>query len=156
MTKRILSFLFAFCPLIVHAQITNDSSHQAIEVFCGDFVQVFVNGADADLYDPTRTCNAVMEAPGVWYSIEGTGDILQFIICGFREEMVVFEENQDSLICIEEKVRYYQEPDCNGGGEALWFNSEIGKTYFVYCNSSDTSFPPLLQVRCSENTITNN
>ncbi|VEU37774.1 unnamed protein product [Pseudo-nitzschia multistriata] len=71
-------------------------------------------------------------APGVWFSVEGTGDVLEASTCGssldLDTQISVFGNGCDSLKCI---AGTGQNHPCGENGSVTW-KSELSEIYHVY------------------------
>lgn len=117
----------------------NDDCHNAIEIRCGDNVTGSTTNANND---PNVTDYVFGDAPGVWYKIYGTGESVTISLCNdqtnYDTRLTVFEGNCDRLDFLGTN-----DDGCEVGGKSLaTFNTEIGKTYYVfvsgYYNAIDT------------------
>ena len=115
----------------------NDLCVDAIEVFCDDTVTGdTTNATEND--ELTDFCGTSQGAPGVWYSYNGTGDIVTFSLCGtsFDTKIQVYEGACGSLTCV------------TGNDDSCGFQSEVdilstaGTTYYIYVFGFDPSIGP--------------
>mmetsp|Transcript_24422 Transcript_24422/g.51579 ORF Transcript_24422/g.51579 Transcript_24422/m.51579 type:complete len:1224 (-) Transcript_24422:2484-6155(-) len=71
-------------------------------------------------------------APGLWFSVVGTGDVFEASTCGslldLDTQISVFGNGCDSLECIGGTGQDYP---CDEKGSITW-NTEIGEIYYVY------------------------
>ncbi|MEL6721389.1 MAG: hypothetical protein AAFP82_22000, partial [Bacteroidota bacterium] len=76
-TLAILCLFMAFS--IIHAQITNDDCEDAIEVFCGEEVEVDFGNERSD-HTWITGCGYDSSNESVWYKFEGTGDLISITL----------------------------------------------------------------------------
>ena len=113
--------------------VENDFCEDAIAVSCGDTVLGTTVGAVQDL---TGTCVTSIGAPGVWYSMTGTGEFVTASLCNqanYDTKIHIIEavDCNSSLSCVTGND---DGPGCSGfTSEALFFG-EQGVNYFIYVN----------------------
>ncbi len=151
--KNIFSFfsfliLFSFLtPTRSIGQAINDSCYQAIEVFCGESRLVDFGGYNPNAYDRFDDCNYYSYNESVWFKVTGTGEIINVSLCNYSVEVKVFEGSCDSLICYDNYMDYYGY-NCTNSSSEIGFKSEIGKVYYLYCNTFNSEAQSSLYINC--------
>ena len=138
MLKPILFFIFSlFCfPFFAFNQVvTNTSCDKAIELFCGQATDVSFVHRDSS----------------VWFQIEGTGDIIHASLCNYTPNITIFEGSCDSLIELNGKrgrLEYFYYL-CENSSDEVGFKSEVGKTYYLRCNTLNPHLASRMNITCS-------
>ncbi len=140
-----------------------DECVDATPVFCGDFLaDETTSGANPEIYDDIF-CNTYIYLPDVWYSFQGTGQVVTFGAGSSNENfdisMYIFEGSCSNLNCID-----YSSFDIATPGNLVEKSlfTEIGTTYYILVfgedpandNEGDFLFsvscgPPVLQDFCN-------
>lgn len=129
--RRTAPLLLLFGSLttgIVHGQAPNDACIDAITITCG--TSVTGSTTDATLDPGTITCGTAVSAPGVWYSIVGTGDAITLSTCqdlAYDTKINVYTGSCEDLVCVTGND---DGGDCDVGSTAS-FPSDPGTTYLV-------------------------
>lgn len=128
------------------AQPANDQCLQAITIACGQTVQGSTSTATAD--GNAINCVTNISAPGVWYSIVGTGDAITLSTClnyGFDTKLNVYSGPCQALVCVAGND---DGGDCEQGSTVV-FPSEVGVNYLVLVQGYDNSIGDFdLSVSC--------
>ena len=110
---------------------TNDLCEDAIEVVCGDSVSgntdlATGNGA------PTDFCGTGPGAPGVWYTIIGSEEIVELSLCGsdYDTKLQVWTGDCGAFTCVAGNDDDFGE--CGGLQSFVEFISEPGTEYYIY------------------------
>ncbi len=104
----------------------NDLCVDAIEVAVPSVTSGSTIGASLD--PEAFTCGTSTTAPGVWYSVVGTGALLRADTCGFRTydtKISVYEGDCSNLFCVAGN-----DDDCGLGSGVEW-QSNIGQEYLI-------------------------
>jgi hypothetical protein len=114
--------------------LANDLCANAIPIACGQTVSGTNIGA-TDTGQPEGHCNFVYaDAPGVWYAIVGTGDIITLSTCSpntnFDTQLFVFSGACGNLVCVNANDDVFESP-CSTVG----FVAQEGVTYYILVNS---------------------
>ena len=112
---------------------TNDSCSTAMQISCGNtYTGSTENATNQDT--PEGYCGTVAFGPGVWFQFEGNNQANTFSLCNsnFNTELMVFEGNCDSLICIGGNGN---SNNCPSNQSEFSFESEAGKSYFIFVGS---------------------
>lgn len=109
----------------------NDLCSNAIPVGCNEIIQgTTVSATDIGV---CGFCGTHTEAPGVWYTIIGTGGLISLeVTANFDARLNVFEFGCDTLSCVD--------GNDNQGGinrSVVSFSSMEGREYFIYVNGTD-------------------
>lgn len=107
----------------------NDECANAIAITCGSTTTGTTSGATIDV---VPTCDVTATAPGVWYTIQGDGDVFTLSACGtgFDTKLSVFTGTCGSLVCLEGN---------SGACSEVEFLSVAGTTYRVLVHGNGTS-----------------
>nr|WP_321223158.1 T9SS type A sorting domain-containing protein [uncultured Psychroserpens sp.] len=107
----------------------NDSCEDATPIACGDSVMGSTDYASQESDLPSCDTN-LNTSPGVWYVLEGTGDILDVTADTFGSDydtkLGVFEGSCDALVCVGGN------DDTGSLQSEVSFISEVGVDYYVY------------------------
>lgn len=107
----------------------NATCENALPLTCGGSVEG--NTAES-FYLPRPTCGAAnVTAPGLWYTITGTGETFTLSTCGsadFDTKISVFSGTCGELECV---AGVDDAPDCEGNTTELHFPSEAGVVYLI-------------------------
>lgn len=101
----------------------------ALPLTCGESLE----GNTAESFHlPLPTCGAAnVTAPGLWYSITGTGETITLSTCDsadFDTKISVYTGSCDELTCV---AGVDDAPGCGGNSTELFFPSEAGIPYLV-------------------------
>jgi hypothetical protein len=110
---------------IVVAQPPNDNCSNARALLPNEFATGFTTGATFDNVPP---CEAPLSGPGVWFSIQGTGDMLTAETCAgadFDTRISVYSGDCSNLICVADN-----DNSCGLQSSAAWCSSS-GEPYFI-------------------------
>ena len=109
----------------------NDSCQNAIAIACGDTVTGSTVAAtvDADAI-AAGFCGTTPQAPGVWYSVQGTGFNIVASLCGsnFDTKLNVYTDGCGTLTCVGGN-----DDDC-GTQSIVTFASVLGQEYLILVN----------------------
>ena len=137
-----------FLSIDCNPKAANEDCSTASSMNCGDTVAGNTVGTSID---SSEFCDVTIEAPGIWYSVIGTGEVFSASTCGntsFDTRLAVFEGSCDSLICV---VGNEDDIVCGDGqSTAIWL-SDSSKMYYilVHGNTGEAgSFE--LSLTCSE------
>jgi hypothetical protein len=113
----------------------NDTCGNAIEIGCGESIAGYTSYAD---YDDSEVsdCGVALDAPGVWYSFEGTDQYITFSICGttnYDSQINVYSGTCGSLIC---RGGNDDAGGCGGGSELVIY-CLAGTTYYLLIQGYD-------------------
>ena len=105
----------------------NDICATATTIECGEIMtgntsQATSNGA------PTGFCGTGSGAPGVWYTFEGTDEIITASLCGssYDTKIQIYEGDCSALNCV-----IGNDDSCGLNSEVV-FIADVGTTYYVY------------------------
>jgi hypothetical protein len=120
----------AACETIPSAP-DNDLCEDAISINVGDIVLGSTTDATVDALD---FCGTTINAPGVWYSVAGTGNVMVASTCGdffdYDTKISVFCKNCAEPVCIGGN-----DDNCVGGASGLLstveFESQAGAEYLI-------------------------
>lgn len=109
------------CP----TPITNDACANAIPVVCGSTVTGTTSGATTDVLP--AACGGTTASPGIWYSFVGTGQNVQFSLCGsaFDTRIAVMEGSCGGLVCNASN------DDFCGVQSQVVVPTTLGTTYYI-------------------------
>ena len=119
--------LMAGC-ITAFAQPTNDNCANAIALGCGQTLSGSTAGATND---GVGFCGTSNTAPGVWYTIVGTGSQITLSTCNqasYDTKISVFSGSCGSLSCVGGQD---DATGCSGFTTEFDFNSTAGTTYYV-------------------------
>lgn len=122
--------LFLLCTTTrVAAQIPgNDACSAPIVLTCGQSIEGATTEATAD---PQATnCFTSIQAPGVWYSIVGTGEVIVLSTCAgydYDTKINVYRGSCDALVCVAGND---DGGDC-ATGSTIGFASTLGTDYLI-------------------------
>ena len=114
----------------------NDDINDAIAIACGSTTPGTTIGATFDTDAPD--CDDPHTAPGVWYTVEGTGETFIASMCGgpvYDARMTVYEGNPNALVCVG------ADDDACGFAsvsEVTWI-STFGTTYYILVHGFGSS-----------------
>lgn len=79
----------------------NDSCSDAVSIGCGDSIAGYTSLAG---YDDSEAadCGVALDAPGVWYSFEGSDQYITFSVCGttnYDSQINVYSGSCGNMIC---------------------------------------------------------
>ncbi|MFK7757188.1 MAG: T9SS type A sorting domain-containing protein [Flavobacteriales bacterium] len=106
----------------------NDLCSGALPLECGQTLEGSTDGAT---FDNAGTCVTSNSAPGVWYSISGTGGALTLSTCNaanYDTKISVFEGSCEELLCV---TGVDDATGCAGFTSELEFVSSIGTDYLI-------------------------
>jgi gliding motility-associated-like protein len=116
--------------------VANDLCADALPIACSDsFFATTVGATQADEPDPACNVGNFGDAPGVWYSFAGTGDIVTVSLCGsdFDTQLQVFSGNCFSQVCVAGNDDNFAA--CGAGNNSeLVFESDASTNYLFYIN----------------------
>ncbi|MEM8525354.1 MAG: 3-coathanger stack domain-containing protein [Bacteroidota bacterium] len=145
-TLAILCLMMAFS--ITQAQITNDDCEQAIEVFCGDEVEVDFGEERSD-HTWITGCGYDSSNESVWYKFKGTGKTISIEICGGSNYLNVFDGTCDQMTCTEQFTYGVVYPEsCSDYARQVTFSSQEGEEYYILCSTYQPSFRANLKIQC--------
>ena len=145
MNRVYIIILFLAFALNAQAFMSNDSCHQAFPVYCGTVL--ISDWTNATYNDAPSICFTNDSREGVWYMIEGTGDIINASLCNYSVDIRVLEGNCDALVCTENvHHRFYYK--CTNHSDEVSFLSEIGTTYYLYCVTLNPQLGSRLEIEC--------
>lgn len=126
--------------------VMNDSCHQAIEIFCGDAFSVDFTGHTPDIAE-IDACTYSSRETSAWFKFTGTGDVAHFSLCNYTTELLILDGNCNELECADSTMRFpfYQ---CGNRSDEKSIKSQVGKTYYIYCNTLNPHLPSELSVHC--------
>ena len=130
---KYLTLLFALF-IFSAANAQNDTCLAAIPVSCGmSYTGSTLLATDVD--QPPH-CNDSIEAPGVWYSLMGTDDLIIIDMCGssYDTKINVYEGTCDSLTCVASND---DDDICPNLQSYVDFDAALGTQYFIYINGYD-------------------
>jgi len=115
-----------------YTPIPGDTCGQAIVINSGDTVSASTVGATAN-DAPTGFCNVNIDAPGVWYTISGNGDVITASLCGssYQTKIIIYEGICGSLSCLNGNAG---SAGCADGQSQASFASTTGVEYYIYVN----------------------
>jgi len=145
-TLVILCFTVTYS--VTHAQVLNDSCHQAIEIFCGDEISVDFGGHRTDEVIELEGCYPV-DDENVWYKITGTGNIVYLSLCNYSSRITMAVGSCDSLVCFDDYVDHYRF-ECEDYSDEIAFKSDLGKEYYIICKTINPHLDATLTVTCVE------
>lgn len=118
--------LTASC-IIIPPTTENDLCEDAIAITCGTTIQGDTT-TSTSTGAPTGNCGTGPGAPGNWYSMVGTGDIVTLSLCGssFDTKIQVFTGTCTSLQCVTGN------DDFCGLQSQVSFISQVGTNYIIY------------------------
>jgi len=123
------AFLLLLCTTRVVAQVpANDVCSNAITVTCGQTIEGATTEATADAN--AIDCFTSVQAPGVWYSIAGTGEVITVSTCtGFTYDtkLNVYKGTCGALVCVAGND---DGGDC-ATGSTIGFPSVVGTNYLI-------------------------
>lgn len=138
------SFTQAACPP------DNDLCTLATPIACDDVVSGNTSAA-TDTDEPGGFCGTGGGSPGVWYAFTGTGDIVNFSLCGstYDTKIQVWEGDCTALSCIVGNDDNFGA--CGGLQSEVEFISTLGTQYYVYVFGFGSSVGDYtLTVTCTE------
>ncbi len=112
----------------------NDLPCDAISLECASSVSGSTEFATPD-DEPTAFCGTTPGAPGVWYSIIGTGAETTVSLCGsdFDTKLNIYVGSCDALECITGNDDNFSA--CGAGNNSqLTFDAAVGTEYFIFVN----------------------
>ena len=107
----------------------NDLCGNAIALDCGDVVSGTTTGASTDAVETGSSCGTSITAPGVWYTVDGTGLDITASLCNntnYDSKLSIFEGACGSLTCVGGNDDF-----CGLQSQITW-TSTFGTTYYVY------------------------
>lgn len=116
-----------------YGPVTNDSCGTATTLRCGNVytgsTETATNGDN-----PEGFCGTIAFGPGVWFTLVGSDQSHTLSLCNsdFDTELMVFEGSCDSLVCVGGNA---ESNNCPNGQSEFTFESETGKTYYVFVGS---------------------
>lgn len=120
-----------FFSTTTHAQVpANDLCANAIAISCNSTISGTTTNATSDTDVAGIFCETIINTPGVWYTVEGTGGEFIASTCNqanYDTKISVFTGDCGSLNCIGGRDDY---PGCGLTTEYTWL-SEDGTTYFI-------------------------
>ena len=125
----------------------NDDCANAEAINCGDTVSGTTDDATSESLDFCGT--SLSSAPGVWYSIEGTGGEMTASLCGssYDTKIGVFDGSCGALSCIAGN------DDSCGLQSEVSFDTDEGSTYYIYVTGfSSNSGDFDLAITCEDTT----
>ncbi|MBK7427240.1 MAG: hypothetical protein IPI60_09510 [Saprospiraceae bacterium] len=107
----------------------NDTCANATAITCGSTTNGTTLGATSDT---APTCDVTTTAPGVWYTIQGDGDIFTLTACGnsLDPKLSVYTGTCGALVCLEGNQASCSEVE---------FLSVAGTTYRVFVHGNGAS-----------------
>ena len=134
-SKSAIAILALVLTLPAGAQVpANDDCTNAVVITCGSTVLGSTLEATAD--DNATDCGTSIGAPGVWYTIEGTGQAVTISTCGdvqYDTKLNVYSGSCGGLLCVTGN-------DDGGGcelGSTATFPALVGVTYHVLVQGYD-------------------
>jgi len=125
--------------------LMGDECSDAIEINCGDVV---LGSTTYATFDNVGTCGTTNTAPGVWYKITGTGEMISASLCGsgtnFDTKLSVFEGTCSTLICIDGNDDY-----CGSKSRVDWFGVNGNEYYILIHGYSTNTGDYELEIDCS-------
>lgn len=111
----------------------NETCATAIPVVCGSTVTGSTAGAAPDVLP--AGCLMPVNAPGVWYSFTGTGQNVQFSLCGsaFDTRIAVLTGTCAGLVCAATNDDF-----CGAQSQTSIF-AAVGITYYIYVTGFGTA-----------------
>jgi hypothetical protein len=111
----------------------NETCATAIPVSCGSTVTGSTAAAATDVIP--AGCLGINNAPGVWYSFVGTGQNIQYSLCGsaFDTQLAIFTGTCGALTCVSANDEY-----C-GSQSQVTAPSTIGVTYYIFVTGWGTA-----------------
>ncbi len=110
--------------------VGNDLCANAIAINCGESV----NGSTADAtFDNIGTCGTTNTAPGVWYTVVGTGGVMSVSTCtaaSYDTKLSVFSGSCGTLVCVGGNDDF-----CSTRSQVSW-SSVSGTTYHILVHGS--------------------
>jgi len=109
----------------------NDDCSGAIPATCGN---IYSGSNEFAASDETAAgdCGTIVNSPGVWYFIDGTGDVITASLCtntAFDSKLSVYEGSCGALVCVTGN------DDFCGVQSEVEFTSTPGTTYYVLVHS---------------------
>lgn len=103
----------------------NDNCSGAISTTCGQTISNTTNGAAGDTFP--GGCSVSTGAPGLWYSIVGTGQNITASLCGsgYDTQLSVFSGSCTGLSCVN-----FNDDYC-GLASQVTFTGNTGTTYYI-------------------------
>lgn len=140
-----LGLLLASTALL--AQPANDACENAIAITCNSVV----SGTTIDATDDAvAECGTTISAPGVWYSLVGTGEQVVVTTCPdnqYDTKLNVYTGACDALVCVTGNDDIQQGVYCSSAG----FVAENGVTYYILVQGYNGGTGPFdLAVTCTE------
>lgn len=116
----------------VVSALANDDCQNAISVSCGETISGTTVGASVS---SISNCGTSISAPGVWYTIVGTGDIFTFDLCDsdYDTKINVYSGDCNNLTCITGN------DDACGLQSMATFTTVAGTQYFIYVQGYGSS-----------------
>jgi len=134
-TKSATAILALVLTIPAAAQVpANDDCTNAVVITCGSTVLGSTLEATAD--DNAAECGTSIGAPGVWYTLEGTGQAVTISTCGnvqYDTKLNVYSGNCDGLLCVTGND---DGGNCELGSTAS-FPALVGVTYYVLVQGYD-------------------
>lgn len=123
-----------FCThtIDVAGAVSNDLCANAISISCGDTIPGTTDNASPDIGSFPPCATAVVNAPGVWYTFVGNGDVAKLSLSNCTTSNIdlnVFSGTCNSLTC-----RIGSAVPCSG---EINFVTVPGVTYFVLVSTDD-------------------
>jgi hypothetical protein len=119
-------------PFVANAQAPlNDDCPNAIALACNSTVSGSTTNATIDTEVNGTACGTFIDAPGVWYIVEGTGGILTASTCNqanYDTKISVFTGSCGSLVC---EGGLDDTQGCAGFTTEFTWMSTLGTTYYV-------------------------
>ncbi|MGB1206141.1 MAG: T9SS type A sorting domain-containing protein [Chitinophagales bacterium] len=111
----------------------NDACIGATPIACGDSVE----GSTVDattIGDPADFCGTTPTAAGIWYTIEGSGDVITLSLCDgtdYDSKINVYSGDCGALECVTGND---DGAGCENGNSLVNFASQAETTYYVLVN----------------------
>ncbi len=105
----------------------NDICATATTIACGEIMTGNTSTATSN-GAPTAFCGTGSGAPGVWYTFEGTDEIITASLCGssYDTKIQIYEGDCSALNCV-----IGNDDSCGVNSEVV-FIADVGTTYYVY------------------------
>lgn len=123
-----------FAAFVAMGQAPNDACTAAITLTCGQTVSGTT--VDATLDANATNCGTAVTAPGVWYSIVGTGEAITVSTCpdfGYDTKINVYRGTCSDPVCVTGND---DGGNCDVGSTAS-FPSMVGETYLILVQGFD-------------------
>ena len=129
----------------------NDNCTNATPLPCGTSSGTFLGASGGDA--PFDSCGGTaLQGPGVWYTVEGTGDSITATTCSssplFDTRIFIFTGNCNGFSCVAAND---DNPNCFFGTSEVTFATVPGQTYYLYLTDPDTTgFPFQVTIVCQQ------